>query len=52
MMDDIENAKNYMKKLAAVGVDINDVSATLESEGVQKFQASFASLLKTIESRM
>jgi len=49
---DIENAKNYMKKLAAVGVDINNVSETLESEGVQKFQASFTSLLETIKSRM
>lgn len=49
---DIENAESYMKKLAAVGVDIDDVSATLESEGVQKFQASFASLLKTIEDRI
>ncbi|HLY94917.1 MAG TPA: transaldolase [Gaiellaceae bacterium] len=43
--DDVEAAHKLLKKLAKVGVDYDDVTETLELEGVQKFADSFAELL-------
>ena len=40
-----------LDELAAAGVDYDDVTATLESEGVQKFSDSFASLLAGIDAK-
>ncbi|MEO6109859.1 MAG: transaldolase [Candidatus Saccharimonadales bacterium] len=48
----IAHAKDTFRRLQEVGIDFNDVAITLESEGVQKFQASFATLLQAIESKM
>ena len=48
---DIKNALETIEKLRGVGIDFNDVSATLEREGVEKFQNSFQSLLAAIESK-
>ena len=50
-MVDIENAHKTLAAIKAVGVDIDDVSRTLESEGVEKFKASYASLLNAIETK-
>ena len=41
----IDEAKQLLADLAAAGVDYDDVVATLEAEGVQKFADSFAELL-------
>ncbi len=41
----IEEARRVMSRLAAVGVDINDVTRTLESEGVASFAKSFDELI-------
>ena len=38
-------------KLAAVGVDYNDVTATLEREGIEKFVASLDELLQRIDEK-
>ena len=38
--------------LAAVGVDYDDVTALLEREGVEKFEASWAELLETVQSAL
>ena len=38
-------------ELAAAGVDYDDVTETLEREGVQKFSDSFASLLEGIDAK-
>ncbi len=43
-----EDARQVMKDLAEAGIDYDDVIATLEQEGVQKFVASWNELLETV----
>jgi len=38
--------------LARLGVDYQDVVTTLEREGVEKFEASWLELLKTVENQL
>lgn len=47
-----ENAQDLLGALENVGVDLADVTAQLEAEGVQKFIDSWTELLKTVESGM
>jgi len=44
----IKKARAVFEGLAAVGVDVDDVTETLEAEGVQKFADSFAELLAAV----
>ncbi len=44
-------AKQLLERLAEVGVDYDDVVATLEAEGVQKFADSFEELLDGIRAK-
>jgi transaldolase len=46
-----DEARALLDQLAEVGVDYDDVVETLEVEGVEKFSASFASLLEGIEAK-
>jgi transaldolase len=48
----IEEANTLLADLAAAGVDYDDVVATLEAEGVQKFADSFAELLDGIRAKV
>ncbi len=50
-LPDIAEAKRTLDAIEAVGVDLKDVSRTLESQGVKKFQDSFAALLAAIEAK-
>jgi transaldolase len=50
--DYIAHAKDTMSNLERVGIDFASVAVALESEGIQKFQASFDSLLNAITSKM
>jgi transaldolase len=45
---DLDEAQYLFNKLYAVGVDYDDVVATLEREGIEKFVASFNELLKRV----
>jgi transaldolase len=45
---DVDQAEAVWKGLAGVGVDMDDVAATLESEGVASFQKSFDELLDAL----
>jgi transaldolase len=47
----IDEAKALLADLAAAGLDYDDVVATLEEEGVQKFVDSFAELLDGIREK-
>jgi transaldolase len=47
----LDEAKRVLEQLAQVGVDYDDVTATLENEGIQKFTDSFEELLKAIEAK-
>ena len=48
---DIAGAEDVWRRLAAVGVDMDDVAAKLEREGVASFQASFDDLLSALEAK-
>jgi transaldolase len=51
LTQDVEEARALLAELAGAGVDYDDVVATLEREGVEKFSDSFASLLDGIRER-
>ncbi|QSB12925.1 transaldolase [Natronosporangium hydrolyticum] len=45
-------AQRVLDQLAEQGIDYDDVVATLEREGVEKFEASWQELLKTVETQL
>src|SRR5580765_2542364 len=47
----VDEARQLLAELAAAGVDYDDVTDTLEREGVQKFSDSFAELLEGITAK-
>ncbi len=47
----VDEARRLLDELAQAGVDYDDVVATLEEEGVQKFADSFSELLEGIRSK-
>ena len=47
----IDEAERLLEQLAEAGVDYDDVTETLEREGVQKFAESFAELLDGIRDK-
>jgi transaldolase/transaldolase/glucose-6-phosphate isomerase len=49
--DGVDEAKQVFEQVAAAGVDYDDVTETLEREGVQKFIDSFTDLLEGIEAK-
>jgi transaldolase len=49
--DDVEGAHAVMKELADAGIDFDDVTDTLERDGVDAFAKSFDEALQSIESR-
>ncbi len=48
---DLDQAHATWNALSEVGVDLDDVAATLEREGVSSFQKSFDELLEALESK-
>jgi len=46
------DAQRVLDQLAGLGIDYQDVVATLEREGVEKFEASWRELLATVESEL
>jgi transaldolase len=49
--DDVDGARRVMADLKAVGVDFDDVTDTLEREGVDSFAQSYKDLIGTLEKR-
>ena len=49
--DGIDEAKKLFADLADAGIDYDDVTETLEQEGVEKFADSFAELLEGIRAK-
>ncbi len=47
----IDEAERVLERLAEAGVDYDDVTATLEREGVEKFSDSFAELIEGIRAK-
>jgi transaldolase len=48
---DVDGARRTLEAFAAAGIDYDDVVATLEREGVEKFAKSFRDLFADIESK-
>jgi transaldolase len=48
---DLPGARRVLADLAAVGVSLDDVTATLEDQGVASFSASFDDLLSSLEAK-
>jgi transaldolase len=51
VLDGVDEAHRLLELLASVGIDYDDVVATLEKEGVQKFSDSFAELLDGVKAK-
>jgi len=51
LTESVDEASALLGELAAAGVDYDDVTDTLEREGVQKFSDSFSSLLAGIDAK-
>jgi transaldolase len=51
VLEDIGAAKKVFEDLAAAGVDYDDVTDTLEAEGVEKFADSFDEILESIRAK-
>ena len=51
LLEDVDDARALLAALAEAGVDYDDVVATLEREGVEKFADSFRQLRDGIETR-
>lgn len=47
---DIEEAEATLRRLGEIGIEYEDVVATLETEGVEKFTASWKELLARVDS--
>jgi transaldolase len=47
---DIVRATDQLEKLESIGISYDDVVATLEREGVEKFTAAWLELLDRVES--
>ncbi len=47
-----DQAQQVFDRLAAVGIDFDDVLEVLEREGVEKFSKSWAELVETVEGQM
>jgi transaldolase len=51
LTEGVDEAEQVFERLAAVGVDYDDVTAVLEKEGVEKFSESFAQLIDEIKAK-
>ena len=48
---ELDEARDLFDELAAVGVDYDDVTSTLEREGIEKFVASFDEVLQRVSDK-
>ena len=51
VLEGVDDAKALLAKLAEAGVDYDDVTETLEAEGVQKFADSFDQIVESIRAK-
>jgi transaldolase len=51
VLEGIDEARALLAKLAEAGVDYDDVTDTLEAEGVQKFSDSFDEIIESIRAK-
>jgi transaldolase len=51
VLEGVDEARALLQQLADAGVDYNDVTDTLEAEGVQKFADSFDEIVESIRAK-
>ena len=51
VLEGVDESRRLFDDLAAAGVDYDDVTATLEAEGVQKFTDSFGQIVASIQTK-
>ena len=51
MLEGVDDAHATMTGLAEAGIDFDDVTATLEREGVASFSASFKDAVETLSKK-
>jgi transaldolase len=51
LTEDVDGARRILEGFAAAGIDYDDVVATLEREGVEKFAKSFDQLFADVEAK-
>jgi transaldolase len=51
VLEGVDDAHALLQKLAEAGVDYDDVTDTLEQEGVQKFSDSFELIVESIREK-
>ncbi|MFL5925804.1 MAG: transaldolase [Gaiellaceae bacterium] len=51
VLEGIDDARSLLEQLAEAGVDYDDVTDTLEAEGVQKFADSFEEIVESIRAK-
>jgi transaldolase len=51
VLDGVKKAHKLLEKLAEAGIDYDDVTDTLEAEGVQKFSDSFDEIVESIRAK-
>src|SRR3954468_18115106 len=52
LLEDVDEASRVLDAFEAAGVKYDDVVATLEREGVEKFSKSFADLIEGLQSKL
>jgi transaldolase len=51
VLEGVEEARQLFDDLAAAGINYNDVTDTLEAEGVQKFSDSFEEIIQSVHEK-
>ena len=51
VLEGVDEARRLLDDLAEAGVDYDDVTATLEAEGVQKFSDSFEEIVESVHEK-
>jgi transaldolase len=51
VLEGVDEARQLFDDLAAAGVDYDDVTATVEAEGVKKFSDSFEEIVESVEAK-
>jgi transaldolase len=48
---DVDGARHTLERLAEFGIDLDEITALLEDDGVAKFSKSFDELLETLQTK-
>lgn len=51
LIEGIEEAKNTLKELKEIGINIDEITQKLEDEGIEKFNIAYDKLLKSIDDQ-